>query len=241
MDIKAAKTVIITIMAFAVCYFPNVCIGIWILFNSEKFVMYVSWPGQVFHLCLFLSSAINPFIYCLRLRRFRCALKQLLSNPCGRTPFQETNNKRQARQRIPHQVPRGEKNMDESNHAILMLFNNSNLRTRRMAFTPRVSETRERSEKKEKECLPGVGNQVMTLSIKDLQPPNIPRLAWVKKHSTDSAGTSFREESSTLKADNTRHVVIVEVHPVPKDKPMKQKEAQLPTLTDEYVQEERKR
>lgn len=228
-------------MAFAVCYVPNVCIGIWILFNSEKFVMYVSWPGQVFHLCLFLSSAINPFIYCLRLRRFRCALKQLLRNPCGRTPFQETNNKRQVRQRIPHQVPRGEKNMDESNQAILMLFNNSNLRTRRMAFTPRVSETRERSEKKEKECLPGVGNQVMTLSIKDLQPPNIPRLAWVKKHSTDSAGTSFREESSTLKADNTRHVVIVEVHPVPKDKPMKQKEAQLPTLTDEYVQEERKR
>ena len=55
MDIKAAKTVIITIMAFAVCYVPNVCIGIWILFNSEKFVMYVSWPGQVFHLCLFLS------------------------------------------------------------------------------------------------------------------------------------------------------------------------------------------
>ena len=50
MDIKAAKTVIITIMAFAVCYVPNVCIGIWILFNSEKFVMYVSWPGQVFHL-----------------------------------------------------------------------------------------------------------------------------------------------------------------------------------------------
>lgn len=120
MDIKAAKTVIITIMAFSVCYLPNVCIGIWILFNSEKFVMYVSWPGQVFHLCLFLSSAINPFIYCLRLRRFRCALKQLLSNPCGRTPFQETNNKRQIRQRIPHQVPRGEKNMDESNQAILM-------------------------------------------------------------------------------------------------------------------------
>ena len=234
MDIKAAKTVIITIMAFAVCYVPNVCIGIWILFNSEKFVMYVSWPGQVFHLCLFLSSVINPFIYCLRLRRFRCALKQLLSNPCGRTPFQETNNKRQVRQRIPHQVPRGEKNMDESNQAILMLFNNSNLRTRRVAFTPRVSETRERSEKKEKECLPGVGNQVMTLSIKELQPPNIPRLAWVKKHSTDSAGTSFREESPTLKADNTRHVVTVEVHPVPKDKPMKQKEAQLPTLTDEY-------
>ena len=131
--------------------------------------------------------------------------------------------------------------MDESNQAILMLFNNSNLRTRRMAFTPRVSETWERSEKKEKECLPGVGNQVMTLSIKELQSPNIPRLAWVKKHSTDSAGTSLREESPTLKADNTRHVVTVEVHRVPKDKPMKQKEAQLPTLTDEYVQEERKR
>lgn len=150
MDIKAAKTVIITIMAFAVWYVPNVCIGIWILFNSEKFVMYVSWPGQVFHLCLFLSSAINPFIYCLRLRRFRCALKQLLSNPCGRTPFQETNNKRQVRQRKPHQVPRGERNMDESNQAILMLFNNSNLSTRRMAFTPRVSETRERNEKRRK-------------------------------------------------------------------------------------------
>lgn len=225
-------------MAFAVCYVPNVCIGIWILFNSEKFVMYSSWPGQVFHLCLFLSSAINPFIYCLRLRRFRCALKQLLSNPCGRTPFQETNNKRQVRQRIPHQVSRDEKNMDESNQAILMLFNNSNRGTRNMAFTPRVSETRERSEKKEKEYLPGVGNQVITLSIKELQPPNIPRLAWLKKHSTDSAGTSFREESPTLKADNTLRVVTVEVHPVPKDKPMKQKEAQGPTLTDEYKKRE---
>lgn len=128
--------------------------------------------------------------------------------------------------------------MDESNQAILVLFNNSNLRTRRMAFTPRVSETRERNEKKEKECLPGAGNQVMTLSIKELQPPNIPWLAWVKKHSTDSAGTSFREESPTLEADNTRHVVTVEVHPVPKDKPMKQKEAQAPTLTDEYKKRE---
>ena len=122
--------------------------------------------------------------------------------------------------------------MDESNQAILMLFNNSNLSTRRMAFTPRVSETRERNEKKEKECLPGAGNQVMTLSIKELQPPNIPRLAWVKKHSTDSAGTSFRDESPTLEADT------VEVHPVPKDKPMKQKEAQAPTLTDEYKKRE---
>lgn len=127
--------------------------------------------------------------------------------------------------------------MDESNQAILM-FNNSNLRTRRMGFTPRVSETRERSEKKEKECLPGVGNQVMILSIKKLQPPNIPRLAWVRKHSRDSAGTSFREESPTLEADNTRQVVTVEVHPVPKDKPMKQKEAQAPTLTDEYKKRE---
>lgn len=30
----------------------------------------------------------------------------------------------------------------------------------------------------------------------------------------------------------------MEVHPVPKDKPMKQKEAQLPTLTDEYKKRE---
>ena len=128
--------------------------------------------------------------------------------------------------------------MDESNQAILMLFNNSHRRTRRMVFTPRVSETRERSEKKEKEYLPGVGNQVMTLSIKELQPPNIPRLAWVKKHSTDAAGTSFREESATLNADNTLHVVTVEVHPLPKDKLMKQKEAQVPTLTDKYKKRE---
>ena len=71
--------------------------------------------------------------------------------------------------------------MDESNQVILMLFNNSNRRTRNMAFTPRVSENREKSEKNERACLPGLGNQVMTFSIKELQPPNIPRLAWVKR------------------------------------------------------------
>lgn len=74
----------------------------------------------------------------------------------------------------------------------------------------------------------------MTLSIKELQSPKIPRLAWVKKHSTDFAGTSFREESPTLIADNTRHVVTVEVHAVPKDKSMKEKEAQMPKPNDEY-------
>lgn len=38
-----------------------------------------------------ISSAINPVLYCFRNRRFRSALKQFLKDPCGKSPFKETN------------------------------------------------------------------------------------------------------------------------------------------------------
>lgn len=59
------------------------------------------------YISIFISSAINPVIYCFRVRRFRLALNQLLQDPCGKSTFQET--KRQLRDREQGNVGGAEK------------------------------------------------------------------------------------------------------------------------------------
>jgi len=45
-------------------------------------------------------------MYCFRTRRFRAALKQLVKDPCGRSPFQETNKVQMAQWNIPRKISR---------------------------------------------------------------------------------------------------------------------------------------
>ena len=104
MDIEAAKTVAITILAFLLCYIPP------ILFVTRDRYTSASadsrWPGLLAQFSIFISSGINPIIYCFRTRRFCSALKQLLKDPCGRSSLQETNQVQRAEQDIPHKVTR---------------------------------------------------------------------------------------------------------------------------------------
>lgn len=86
-DIKASKTVVITVMASLVCFIQPVWFAVW---NRRNPLSTSNWITFFVNFSLFLSSAINPVIYFFRARRFRLALKQLLKDPCGKSSFQET-------------------------------------------------------------------------------------------------------------------------------------------------------
>lgn len=106
-DIQATKTIAITVLAFLACYIPSVCIGAWVHPEADATVM--PWPGHVSYLSMFLSSGINPIIYCYRVRRFRRALKQLLNDPCGKTAFQEADQDQRFKEYKLHHSSRGKK------------------------------------------------------------------------------------------------------------------------------------
>lgn len=93
LNIRPAKTVAITILAFIACYTPPALIAAWL--SRPVGSTSVAWPGHLAFSCIFSTSAINPVIYCFRARKFRRALKQLLQDPCGKTAFLKTNHKQQ--------------------------------------------------------------------------------------------------------------------------------------------------
>ena len=213
MDIKATKTIFITVLAFLVCYIPPVSfvalIRIKPVSNGRTLL------GHFAYLAMLMSSGINPIIYCFRVRRFRRALIQLLNEPCGKTPFQDSDQKL----RFKHNVP--------------------NQNARKMGFTVRGFGNKEKPGHKDEECgLDGVPHLVRALSQRKQQFENTPRAAWVETHSTNSAETCSGVESPKPTADYTRHVVKVEVHPVPYNKPRKQKVAQKPTSSYDYKRKE---
>ena len=110
--------------------------------------------------------------------------------------------------------------MDKFDEDRLLLFRNSSRYTRRMALTFQVLETKESSKKQEEECGRPVCNQPMPLSIQKSR-----SRAWVENcsiKSSTSRETQSGKVSPTPKEDYTRHEVIVEVHPVPYQKPLKQ-------------------
>ena len=126
--------------------------------------------------------------------------------------------------------------MDKFDEDRLLLFRNSSRCTRRMALTFQVLETKENSKKQEKECGRPVCNQPMPLSIQKSR-----SRAWVEKcsiKSSTSRETQSGKVSPTPKEDYTRHEVIVEVHPVPYDKPLKRKRAKTTTLSEDYTRKE---
>ena len=106
-DIQAAKMIIIILFTFLVCYIPPLFMTVLFRYNfhSNDF----AWPGHLVHTSILISSGINPVIYCFRSRRFRCAIKQLLKNPCGKTAFQEIKQEERAREIIPNRNAQGDK------------------------------------------------------------------------------------------------------------------------------------
>lgn len=96
---------IITVLAFLACYIPPTFIAAWV--GSTNSTVIKAWAPHLAYISIFISSAINPVIYCFRVRRFRLALNQLLQDPCGKSTFQET--KRQLRDREQGNVGGAEK------------------------------------------------------------------------------------------------------------------------------------
>ena len=214
MDIKAAKTIFIAVVAFLVCYIPPVC-AVAILTSVKPESNGRTLLGHFAYLAMLMSSGINPIIYCFRVRRFRRALKQLLNDPCGKTLFQDSDQKL----RFKHNVP--------------------NQNARKMGLRVRGFGKQEKAGSKDEECgLDGVPYLVRALSQRQQQFENTPRAAWVETHPTNSAETSSGVESPKPTADYTRHVVAVEVHPVPYNKPRKQKVAKKPTSSYDYKRKE---
>ena len=209
MDIKAAKTIFIAVLAFLVCYIPPLSVVAWTGVKSGSSDS--PWLKHIVYISMLTSSGMNPIIYCFRVRRFRRALKQLLNDPCGKTPFQDFDQKL----RFKHNVP--------------------NQNARKMGLSARRFEKQEKGGSEDEVCgLDGVPYLVRALSPENDQSENIPQLTWVVNHPRDCAGTCSGVEGPAPTADYTRHVVTVEVHPVPYNKPLKQKVAKKPTLSDDY-------
>ena len=98
---------IIIVFAFLGCYIPPLCIIVWHRSNSHSTDN--AWTSHLVHTSILISNGINPVIYCFRTSRFRCALKQLLNDPCGKTAFQEIKQEQRATEMIPNRIARGDK------------------------------------------------------------------------------------------------------------------------------------
>ena len=213
MDIKAAKTIFIAVLAFLVCYIPLLSVVAWTGVKSGSSDS--PWLKHIVYISMLTSSGMNPVIYCFRVRRFRRALKQLLNDPCGKTPFQDSDQKL----RFKHNVP--------------------NQNARKMGLSARRFEKQKKGGSEDEVCgLDGVPYLVRALSPEKHQSENIPQLTWVENYPRDCAGTCSGVEGPAPKADYTSHVVTVEVHPVPYNKPLKQKVAKKPTTSDVYTGKE---
>ena len=83
-DIKATKTIVITIVGFFLCYVLAIIYGV---SGHQKETIAELWFGFFAWYSLYISSAVNPIIYYLRTNRFRSAFKQFLKDPFGSSDF----------------------------------------------------------------------------------------------------------------------------------------------------------
>ncbi|KAL9964056.1 hypothetical protein ACROYT_G027632 [Oculina patagonica] len=91
MDIKAIKTIAITVAAYFLCYGPTI---VYAMFGLQEETQPDSGLGLIVWYSLFISSAVNPTIYYLRTSRCRSAFKQFLKDPFGSSDFKEKPNGR---------------------------------------------------------------------------------------------------------------------------------------------------
>jgi len=85
-EIKATKTIVITVAAYFLCYVPAI---LYALTGSRELNQANSWFAFIASSSLYISSVLNPIIYYLRTKRFRSAFKQFLKDPFGSSAFKE--------------------------------------------------------------------------------------------------------------------------------------------------------
>ena len=85
-DIKATKTIAITVAAYFICYVPTI---IHAVASKREGDLSDSWFAFIVWYILYLSTAVNPIIYYVRTSRFRSAFKQFLRDPFGSSDFRE--------------------------------------------------------------------------------------------------------------------------------------------------------
>ena len=90
-DIKAIKTIGITIAAYFLCYVPAI---VYAVVGLQKENLADSWFGFIAWYSLYISSALNPIINYLRARRCCSAFKQFLKDPFGSSDFKDNSNGR---------------------------------------------------------------------------------------------------------------------------------------------------
>ena len=71
------------VVTYFICYVPAI---IYAMLRRDTIH---SWSAFLAAFCTFFSSASNPIIYVFRNRKYRAAIRQLVKDPCGRSPFQE--------------------------------------------------------------------------------------------------------------------------------------------------------
>ena len=88
-DLKATKTIVITMAVFLICFIP---IGVFPIVNLiENNVTTDHWLSYVARYSYALSNTVNPIIYYTRLSRCRLALKQFVKDPFGSSDYRENN------------------------------------------------------------------------------------------------------------------------------------------------------
>lgn len=90
-DIKAIKTIAISVAAYLLCYGPSF---VYRAVGFQKETLANSWFAFIFWYSLFISSAANPVNYSLRSRRCRSAFKHFLKHPFGSNDFKEKPKRR---------------------------------------------------------------------------------------------------------------------------------------------------
>ena len=221
MDIQAAKTVAITVLAFLACYIPPILVAVWGRLRSDE-----SWWGLA-QFSPLISSGINPIIYCFRTRRFRSALKQLLKDPCGRSPFRETNQVQMAQREIPHNTPRrpAANNRITNKHEKASLAPKAHvIVNQRACCSTAAQEGRELGIQHDKEAETDRSNSQSSILRKRSnafplhhQDTGRVKLAWTENHHVGSseANSSSEEENPVVCGDlNTQQQGTVEIHPI---------------------------
>ena len=76
---KITKTLVIVLLLFLACYLPS-CICIYIInFCAGCHCVFIHWVRDIQVVLVMANSAVNPFVYALRLENFRKAFRSILT------------------------------------------------------------------------------------------------------------------------------------------------------------------
>ena len=233
--------IISIVFAFLSCYIPPLFIAACV--RSNFYSIDIAWRGHLVHTSILISSGINPIIYCFRTKRFRCALKQFLKNPCGKTAFQEIKQEQRAREIITNRNALSDNFTREPDQErfeltstcspLFQWVRNSNCCIGRMGQIVQQFEQRKSSENiDEKLGKRTARNKVIPFTIQDKPQAQMVSPPSKSLDNENYTGKLPRREGPTPDADYSRQEVIVEVHPKRNHGPPKEKVAETPTSKD---------